>query len=71
MVVTWILVIFGSQITGEPLDLNNFIGSLAFNHEPEAGVIAGLMTWIPIVFVLIDYVINGKWTWLPWKRNKD
>ena len=31
---------------------------------------SGAITWIPIVFLFIDYVINGKWTWLPWKRNK-
>jgi len=32
---------------------------------------SGAMSWIPIVFLFIDYVINGKWTWLPWKRNKE
>ena len=32
---------------------------------------SGAMTWIPIVFLFIDYVINGKWTWFPWQRNKE
>lgn len=32
---------------------------------------SGAMTWIPPVFLFIDYVINGKWIWFPWKRDKE
>ena len=23
------------------------------------------------IFLFIDWIINGKWTWFPWQRNKD
>ena len=30
----------------------------------------GAMTWIPIVFLLIDYIFNDKWTLFPLQRNE-
>jgi hypothetical protein len=34
-------------------------------------LISGTMTWIPPVFLFIDYVVNGDWTLYPWNRKKD
>ena len=33
-------------------------------------LISGTMTWIPPVFLFIDYVVNDTWTLYPWNRKK-
>jgi len=50
--------------------LKEFFEILFYQEDTNSFIIVGLMTWIPIVLLFIDYVITGKWTWFPWKRNK-
>ena len=33
-------------------------------------LVIGPVIWIPPAFLLIDWIVNGKLTWFPWKRNK-
>ena len=34
-------------------------------------LVSGAMTWIPPVFLFVDYVINDRWTLYPWNSNRD
>ena len=51
--------------------LSNFLEAVLFEDRIIDAMVIGLMTWIPIVFLFIDYVVHGKWTWFPWERNKE
>ena len=51
--------------------LFEFLDALFYKKDALGFISVGLMTWIPVLFLFIDYVINGKWTWFPWQRNKD
>ena len=48
-----------------------YMENVLFVRGPSSGIHSGLTSWIPVLFLFIDYVINGKWTWFPWQRNKE
>ena len=31
----------------------------------------GLGLHFPVLFLLVNFIVLGKWTWFPWQRNKD
>jgi hypothetical protein len=68
----WLYWIFSLYIGGGG-DLTQFLSGyvkgLLFQVGVKVAIIAGLTSWIPVLFLLVDYFVNGKWTWLPWKRN--
>jgi hypothetical protein len=63
---------FLALIIGSPDKVFNDLRKL---FEGDLGLLgmlfSGAMTWIPIVFLVIDFVFNGKWALFPWQRNKD
>jgi len=52
-------VIFGSLVV------------LVLIGDPGANflVVGWVLLLLPI-FLFIDWIINGKWTWFPWQRSK-
>ncbi len=67
----WALFLL-SLVIGNPdtvlADLRDlFIG----DHGLQGILFSGGMTWIPVGFLLIDYITNGKWIWFPWQRDND
>tara|TARA_R110002012_G_scaffold159321_2_gene320984 strand:+ start:415 stop:684 length:270 start_codon:yes stop_codon:yes gene_type:complete len=48
-----------------------YMENILFVRGLSSGIHSGLASWIPVLFLFIDYVVNGKWTWFPWQRNKD
>jgi len=73
----WGLIILELVIEGntkpreviEPLEVIE--RGLGFRRGLDDFLYASSLTWIPPLFLFIDYVVNGKWTWFPWERNKD
>jgi len=49
----------------------DFLRELQYKRDTSDFVSAALMTWIPVLFFFIDYVVHGEWTWFPWERSKD
>ena len=53
------------------------LGMVLLNHllfrEGLLGflLVIGPVTWIPLAFLLIDWIVNGKWTWFPWNRKRN
>ena len=72
-IASWLVVIL--FILNGDMELNKFalvyMENILFVRGPSSGIHSGLASWIPVLFLFIDYVVNGKWTWFPWKRNKE
>jgi glucose-6-phosphate-specific signal transduction histidine kinase len=61
---------FLALIIGSPEKVFDDLGKLFEEESSLNGVLfSGAMTWIPLVFLFIDYVVNDKWTWFPWQRG--
>lgn len=62
---------FLSLIIGSADKVYDELEKLLTNDENMGAIIfSGAMTWIPILFLLIDYLVYGKWTLFPWQRGK-
>mgnify|MGYP006169174553 CR=1 FL=1 len=44
---------------------------LFYEGLPRFLLVIGPVTWIPLAFLFIDWIVNGKWIWFPWNRNKE
>ena len=63
---------FLALIIGNPDQVFDDLGTLFDGANSLQGIIfSGAMTWVPIVFLFIDYFIHGTWTWFPWQRETD
>ena len=63
---------FLALIIGSPDKVFEDLEKLFDRDNNLQGILfSGAMTWIPIVFLFIDYVVNGKWTWFTWQRDKE
>jgi hypothetical protein len=67
----WSFFLLGIIFEGTDIYVRGFIKMFDGDRGLVGRLLSGAMTWIPPVFFFIDYVVHGKWTWLPWKRNKD
>mgnify|MGYP003681679741 CR=1 FL=1 len=66
----WLVVISTELSYGSSATLKSFPTSIIGEEGSFMFGVTGLMTWIPMVFLFIDYVINGKLILFPWQRNK-
>ena len=57
-------------VDGPDLMFRVFGRMLQFRRGLDGFLATSSVTWMPLVFLFIDWIINGKWTWLPWQRNK-
>jgi len=65
----WVFSLYESNESDLTQFLSGYVKGLLFQVGVRAAIVAGLSSWIPVLFLLIDYFINGKWTWFPWKRT--
>ena len=66
----WGLFLVVIIFDGTDTTVSFFVEMLVGDHGLKEIFFSGAMTWIPIVFLFIDYVVHGEWTWFPWQRNK-
>lgn len=65
----WILSLVGSNEVDLTQFLSGYVKGVLFQVGLKVAIVAGLSSWIPVLFLFIDFFVNGKWTWFPWKRT--
>ena len=63
------LAVLTMIVNGTGSVLRGIWGMLGFDKDLWGFLFIGAITWIPPVFLFIDWVVTGKLTWFPWKRN--
>ena len=68
-VASWGLLI-GVELKDDSFSFERELIEIVESVHPIDTIMGAVMFYIPPVFLFIDWVVNGKWTWFPWKRNK-
>ena len=69
-VVIGCLFVLAMILQGTDRILRDLGRMLEFKNGIDGFLFVGAITWMPPVFLFVDWIINGKWAWFPWQRSK-